>query len=347
VTFCISQVSLRAQFHPEFPEIMAPNAPRPSRRPRHAGGLRIGRVLSRSWSLYRLHFAAYSGVAVRATGWMLMPLTATLLITSLIVGAFVPVMLAPKHPELINWAMLLLGILLILPTIPLSIFCRAKYLYNEAIVARHAYFDLIDRPENLPQTTQALRRKMWAIWLTHFLLGLIISVINSFSSGFQNLGAIGGKNDVLSLILFSILAIILLAALIGQLWLGARLFLADITIAVEDGSNPLQAIKQSWRITQGNAAWSLMLVLVVVSLMAIPIYGLTLLVPLSALAVMCSQLFISMMRHTTLTASDIRLLISSGLGALGLYFVMLMLVNVVVMPFWATVKAAVYADLRD
>jgi hypothetical protein len=326
---------------------MAPNAPRPSRRPVRTGGLRVGRVLSRSWSLYRLHFAAYNGVALRATGWMLLPLTATLIITSLIVGAFVPVMLAPKHPELINWAMLLLGMLLIFPTIPLSIFCGAKYLYNEAIVARHAYFDLTDRPENLRETNQALRRKMWPIWLTHFLLGLILSAINSFSSGFQSLGAIGGKNDLLSLILFSILAILLLAALIGQLWLGARLFLAEITIAVEDPSNPLQAIKQSWRITQGSAAWSLMLILIVVSLMAIPIYGLTLLVPLSALAVMCSQLFISMMTHTTLTASDTRLLISSGLGALGLYFLMWMGANILVMPFWAAIKAAVYADLRD
>jgi hypothetical protein len=326
---------------------MAPNAPRPSRRPIRTDGLRVGRVLSRSWSLYRSNFAAYNGVALRATGWMLLPLTATLLIGILMVSAFVPVMLAPKHPELVNWAMLLLGILLIFPTIPLSIFCGAKYLYNEAIIARHAYFDLTDRPENLRETNQALRRKMWPIWLTHFLLGLIVSVINSFSSGFQSLGAIGGKNDVLSLILFSILAILLLAALIGQLWLGARLFLAEITIAVEERSSPLEAIKQSWRITEGNVAWSLMLVVVVVSLMAIPIYGLTLLVPLSALAVMCSQLFISMMSHTTLTVSDTRLLTSSGLGAIALYFLMLVVANVLVMPFWATVKAAVYADLRD
>jgi hypothetical protein len=326
---------------------MAPNAPRPSRRPVRTGGLRVGRVLSRSWSLYRSHFAAYNSVALRATAWMLLPLTASLLIGILMVSAFVPVMLAPKHPELINWAMLLLGILLIFPTIPLSIFCGAKYLYNEAIIARHAYFDLTDRPENLRETNQALRRKMWPIWLTHFLLGLIVSVINSFSSGFQSLGAIGGKNDVLSLILFSILAILLLAALIGQLWLGARLFLAEITIAVEERSSPLEAIKQSWRITEGNVAWSLMSVVVVVSLMAIPIYGLTLLVPLSALAVMCSQLFISMMTHTTLTVSDTRLLTSSGLGAIALYFLMLVVANVLVMPFWATVKAAVYADLRD
>jgi hypothetical protein len=307
--------------------------------------LSVGNILSLGLSLYNSNRKSYVLVALRATAWTMVTLGSIFLILGLMVGAFIPVMLAPGNPpELINWGMFGLGFLLILPAIPLWIFCGAKYLYNEVIIARHAYLRLIEQPEDLRQTNLALRRQMWPIWLIRFLLVMILSVVSIVPSLFQQLPLLAGDNQVLLVICFGIFFISQVATWVVQLWLAAKLFLAEMALALEENVKPPKALNRSWTLTQGNV-WRLILVLIVAYLILMPIYGLALLVPVVVLMAVLGPLF------ATGNSAEVASLLENSLGGIGLaivlYCFMLLVTNVFAMPFWQTVKAAVYYDLRS
>jgi hypothetical protein len=312
--------------------------------------LTVGNILTVGLILYNSKLKAYGLIGLRAMAWMLLMVAAILLILGMMVAAFVPAMASPTL-EGFNGGMFGVGMLLILPTIPLGIFCSAKYLYNEALIGRHAYLRLVEQPEDFAQTNQALRRKLWQLWLVRLLVTLIwvaamfaLSIFMSIvSAPLRGLLFAIGANELLLNLLFWTYLLTQLAIWIGQMWITGRFFLAEMVIALEGNAGAAQALDRSWQLTRGND-WRVVLVLGVGTILTAPLYGLCFLVPFVVMMAGITPLIPTLGLRATEVMEGLAPWV---LWSIGLYFALLTIVNVLVIPFWQAMKAAVYYDLRS
>jgi hypothetical protein len=314
--------------------------------------LTVGNILTVGLILYHSKLKAYGLIGLRAMAWMLLMVAAILLILGMMVAAFVPAMASPNL-EGFNGGMFGVGVLLILPAIPLGIFCSAKYLYNEALIARHAYLRLVEQPEDFGQTNQALRRKLWQFWLVRLLVTLIwIAAMFALwmlttivSLPLQAFLLTVGANELFLNLLFWLYLLTQIAGWVGQMWVTGRFFLAETAIALEENVGAAKALDRSWMLTRQND-WRVVLVLGVGTILTTPLYGLCFLVPFVVLGTGLIPIM-----PTLGTAESVEGFVEGYvpwvLWAIGLYFALLTIVNVAVIPFWQTMKAAVYYDLRS
>ncbi len=213
----------------------------------------------------------------------------------------------------------------------------AKYLAISGLIARLAFGELINQPESVKAARQQVNRRLWAF------LGLTISVGCLFIGVFlgigvamilvwgfqgraiaaliQNLGEAGLIGGIL-------IAIALIAiAVISLIWLVSRLLFSEIPLAIEADITIGQSILRSWRLTQA-LVHRVVGIAAVSSLVTLPIVVLMNVIP---------DLIITRL-ETESTASSIAypgLLILRGIG------------GVFELPFWQTIKAVLYYDLRN
>jgi hypothetical protein len=310
--------------------------------------LTVGNILTVGLILYNSKLKAYGLIGLRAMAWMLLMVGAILLILGMMVGAFVPAVAAPNL-EGFNWGMFGLGLLLILPAIPLGILCSAKYCYNEALIGRHAYLRLLEQPEDLAQTNQFLRQKLWQFWLVRlfvtiiwmaatFALWILMTIV---SMPLQALLLAVGANELLLNLFLWLYLLTQLAIWVGQLWIVGRFFLVEMAIALEENVGAAKAMDRSWLLTRRND-WRVVVILGVGTVLTTPLYGLSFLVAVMVLATGLTPLM-----PTFDAAESIEGFVPWVFWAIGLYCALLTLVNVLVIPFWQTIKAAVYYDLRS
>ncbi|MEL4897850.1 hypothetical protein [Crocosphaera sp. Alani8] len=259
------------------------------------GPLSIGNVISAAARIYRDHFVVYYKLALIATLWFIVPIY--------------------------GWA---------------------KFMAISGLLSRLAYGEVIGKPESVTEARRHVNPRLW----TFFGAGLLVFLIFfGWYFFFGITGVIAGiiirnlsimlfqNNTVLSWLVFSLFAILLFSIFIISLfWLNSRLYLVDLSIAIEDQSSSTKAIKRSFKLTQ-KFIFRIMLIGFIAFLIAIPIS--------SGL-----QVFNFLIRSALVIIFPQDSPIFAVIY-LPLSFILSLGLSAILVPFWQSIKAVLYYDLRS
>jgi len=280
--------------------------------------LTIGNTINTAFRLYRDRFPTYVFFAVRACLWSLLPLVLQLILSQLLYQT-----ITPEQGSDIGLRSFLF---------PIQIFSAAKSLFNNAVISRLAFQDIIYQPETAGQAEKKVKPKMWRLWRMQVLIGL--------------LGAAIILAITLSLALVSFIPILGVLLILPAffclpfffLWLSARIYIAELPLVIEDNLGSWQAIKRGWHLTK-NSAWRIVGVIFIASLLIIPVYLLS-----GALASI-PLWFNSSEDWETLTENP---LFSQQMAMFfyGLTTIFLLL-TILLVPFWQSLKSVIYNHVLD
>ncbi len=291
------------------------------------GSLSVGNVVSAGLRLYRDHFKRYFGLALRATLWSLLPFL-----------LLIPLVFLLILSQQINFSTILLLIVL---GLPLFFYSFAKYMANSALISRLAFCELVDKPESLREARRHVDPKV-GFFLRTYLLYFLISMgaVIGFYVAMFVLGIIfavivaATQNNPFAIIIGSLILIIAFAiALSFLIRFFTRLCMIEVPLAIEEEINATQSIGRSWILTKGYVG-RIFLILTVAFLVTLPIY---IIVQIAVSGI--QGILIGNNPISTLSIEYQILLFIIGY-ALGLAS------GVVILPFWQTIKAVMYYDLR-
>ncbi len=301
------------------------------------GPLSVGNVISAGLRLYSNHFKDYFGIALLATLWILLPF---------LVSAILVVFLGTVenfHP--------LLG-LAIPAVLVLFFYCLGKYMAGAAAIARLAFGELTNQPETVENAKRFTKARLWpfvwmslllgllyiGIWIVIYLVMMLVLIALFAASGVVSLFSTASIEQILAtnpgLVIGPALATLLmiLLLLIFFLWLGARLAVPDLPLAVEPEITASSSIGRSWQLTQ-KSAWRIALILFVTALIALPLAILT------QLLTSIFQVGLTAVLSEESVTYNLLLAIAS--------YAFSFLSNVFVLPLWQSIKATIYYDLRS
>jgi len=221
----------------------------------------------------------------------------------------------------------------------------AKFYALSALISRLAFGELVNQPESISSGQRFVNSRLWEFFITMLLMfllgiGIVVSVVILIVFySFLSVALVGAINQLanfnVSVLypLFVLLNIVVsLVVLVAILWLLTRFFLVDALLAIEDNLDGRSTIARSWELTQGNV-WRLLLISLVAFLITIPI-----------------QIFVQIL--ITIIQLLFAPLVEQNSPVFSLIYLLLILVlsfasGAVVLPFWQTIKAVVYYDLRS
>ncbi|CCI36388.1 hypothetical protein [Microcystis aeruginosa] len=289
--------------------------------------LNIGNTINTAFRLYRDRFQTYVFFAVRACLWSLLPLVLQLILSQLLYQT-----ITPEEGSDIGLRLFLF---------PVQIFSAAKSLFNNAVISRLAFQDIIYQPETAGQAEKKVKPKMWRLWWMQVLLGLLGAAI---------ILAITLSLALVSLIPILGVLLILLASFclpVFFLWLSARICIAELPLVIEDNLGSWQAIKRGWHLTK-NSAWRIVGVIFIASLLIIPVYILSWALASIPFWVNFSSFYSSLESvedWQTLTENPL-FLQQMAMFSYGLTTIFLLLSTLLV-PFWQSLKSVIYNHLLD
>ncbi len=280
--------------------------------------LNIGNTINTAFRLYRDRFQTYVFFAVRACLWSLLPLILQLILSQLLYQT-----ITPEEGSDIGLRLFLF---------PIQIFSAAKSLFNNAVISRLAFQDIIYQPETAGQAEKKVKPKMWRLWWMQVLIFL--------------LGAAIILPITLSLVLVSFIPIlgvllILLASFCLAfffLWLSARICIAELPLVIEDNLGSWQAIKRGWHLTK-NSAWRIVGVIFIASLLIIPVYILS-------VALASIPFWFNSSEDWQTLAENPLFFRQMAMFSYGLTTIFLLLSTLLV-PFWQSLKSVIYNHLLD
>ncbi|MEM9005520.1 MAG: hypothetical protein AAGE59_18600 [Cyanobacteria bacterium P01_F01_bin.86] len=216
----------------------------------------------------------------------------------------------------------------------------AKYFMLMGVMARLAFQDLINQPETTQQAHRQVNAKLWSFLVLGLLVGLIfvaaylVLVIVGLILAFVFGGILGGVLSVLlgsqiGAIVGALLGFLVFVAifLLGMVWLVSRLLIAEVPLAIESQIDVSDSIGRSWQLTK-RSIMRIQFVVVAAFLITLPILSVTSFAPQIALV----RLEPGSSAYWTLYA---------------VIMVLGFLANIVILPFWQTVKGVLYYDLRS
>jgi hypothetical protein len=285
----------------------------------------VGDIVSAAFQLYRSHLKQYLGIAVRATLWGALFVVGLLLISGLI-G-----LVAQAQSNPLGLLMLMIPVV-----IALFIYCIAKAEVNWALISWLAYGELTQQPESTQAGRRLLSPRIWRFfWMLVlvWLLGVMVSIGLSTIQQVVVVSALAilGSKSVLFGLLVTLLSIV---STVVSAWFSARWFLPELAIAVENSTVP-NSITRSWDLTQGQTM-RVLTVLFIGLLVTLPLYILAFLPLGLALIATAASLAIGN------TGA-----ILGVVTALVLSLLLLLPIGLFVTPFWQTLKAVLYYDLRS
>jgi len=284
--------------------------------------LSIGNVVNASVRLYRSHLKKYLLISLTAHLWMLPPVL-------LCFPAIAAISLAPQSSTL--WvAVLLLGIFTFF-------YCFARFLVNSAIIARLAFKELINQPESISDARIYTSQRLWSflrialqvsLYLIciyiGFYIGLLILFVILGGFGALLVKVVGGAGVGIMAVLAGILVTVVF--LFGILWFYCRWVIAEIPLAVEENINGGESVSRSWVLTK-TSTFRILGVTTVAFLVTLPILLLFSYLP---------KIFLLRLEPGS----------TAYWTLYGFTLVIGMVGGVFVMPFWQTLKAVLYYDLR-
>ena len=208
------------------------------------------------------------------------------------------------------------------------------------LISRLAYGEIAERPETVRDAQRHTKAKMWEFFVAGFLAGLIflgamLAYIIVFGIVSTLLGVFlsQGSNRVLAITSIILTLALVLLFIFGIVWIISRLLLVELSLAVEEGVNATGTIGRSWELTKGSVG-RIQLVVFIAFLITIPI----------AIAINILSAILQLAIGVGLENSS-----SSGVwGILAtvLYIVFVLAASALIIPFWQSIKAVIYYDLR-
>lgn len=277
--------------------------------------LTVGNIVSVALEIYRLRWKEQFFISLLAHLWIiLITFGAVLLIAiALGIGAF----------SRDRTTLILLGGFSFALALPALLFGLGRFLAAGGLLARQIFNLIREIDEPLEESRRKIYPRLWAYllsatWIGLFGLGvylgfglLIFVLFIGLVPIFNVLNAATLAAPVTAALVISGfllgLGIILLFLLVIY-YVTARLFLADVVLALEENVTALESVRRSWKITRGNG-WRTLSVLFIATLGMIP---------------------------ATLLATTINLFVP----------VVSLIFNIALFPFWQAVKAVLYYDLR-
>ncbi|WP_017654297.1 glycerophosphoryl diester phosphodiesterase membrane domain-containing protein [Fortiea contorta] len=211
-----------------------------------------------------------------------------------------------------------------------------------ALISRLAFGELVNQPESISSGARFVNSRLWKFLGAMILVGLIaigvyLAVVIVFALfigifvGF--FGARFQQTSVALNLLIGLITIILgVVAIVGIIWFLTRFYLVDLPLAIEENVDAASSISRSWELTQGHV-WRIFLIGFVAFLITLPL-----------------QIVLQIM--TTILQLALAPLIQDGSPIFQLLYYVLILpisfsATVILLPFWKTIQAVIYYDLRS
>jgi hypothetical protein len=303
------------------------------------GTLSIGNVVTTSTILYKSNFKRYLQVSLRATGWALAIYGAAVILALL--GGIL-------YGLTKSW---LVAIPLCLGWVAFSYFL-AKCATDRAVICRLAYQELIDAPETVADATRHLLPRTWGFLRLSLLIGLyvflvafigyivliLIVFVMALIAGLLFAKAGSGQLSATSNPLFY--GVIIIATIgLFLLWIAVMIrfyaswFIAELPLAIESTTSANFSIRRSRQLSS-TAIRRLISIITIAFLITLPVEAI-------------GSTFYTIGRVMSGPFGSIPRPSQMG-GILMLVGLLVNLVtNLFVMPFWQTIKAIVYFDLRN
>jgi hypothetical protein len=292
--------------------------------------LNIGNTINTAFRLYRDRFPTYVFFAVRAGLWSLLPLILQLILSQLLYQT-----ITPEQGSDIGLRLFLF---------PIQIFSAAKSLFNNAVISRLAFQDIIYQPETSGQAEKKVKPKMWRLWWMQVLIGLLgAAIILAITLSLVLVSFIPILGVLLILLAFFCLPVFFL-------WLSARIYIAELPLVIEDNLDSWQAIKRGWHLTK-NSAWRIvgLMLIFIASLLIISVYLLS-----GALASILFFFSVKILFFFWVNSSEYWQTLTENplffqqmaMFSYGLTTIFLLL-NILLVPFWQSLKSVIYNHLLD
>ncbi len=284
--------------------------------------LSMGNIVSIALQLCQVKGGGYFLTSLLANLWLTLT-TIGVVIAIAIVSIFI-VFAVRADPSSASW--LPAVIVLLLLASPILLFAIARYTASGGLLSRQMFRVLQQQEEAIAEARQAVFPRVWV-----FARSLIWSAIVMLAS-YIVLGALAylvylGIATLLvvlpglkvspqtsftlgAVFLIGILLLVLLFVL-ALYYVAARLALVDVVLALETQVTGIGAVGRSWQLTQG-AAWRTLTVLFIGSVVTTP-----------------------------------AAILSSILNTISVIPVVGLVFGVAVFPFWQSIKAVLYYDLRS
>lgn len=209
-----------------------------------------------------------------------------------------------------------------------------------ALISRLAFGELVEQPESVEQSRRIVNSRMWQFFIMGLLMfgigiGLIIpfsifiGIVTVFFAGSIAAGVTPSPTILLAV---SLLTLILIPVFfVAFLWVQARFFVVEVPLAIEDNIDGISTIGRSWELTKGHA-WRIVAILLVGYLITIPIQ-----IPFTILSTIIQAALASLAQE------------NSGYAVLSqlLSLIIGLVSAALIVPFWQSIKAVVYYDLRS
>ena len=224
----------------------------------------------------------------------------------------------------------------------------AKFFTIAALISRLGFDDLSGQSESINSVRSQLNRRMWHFlltgilvvilsWLGMLILLILFSIIGgllyALLSSVLGISQVGGADQLFKNWLYTgIVMPIAIVVYLSPVWFYSRFFITDLPLSVEREMSFLKAIKRSRELTKGFRR-RLLVIILIAFLITLPIlitiwYGFGYLL-------------------TLISYNFLRFYIQNYSVRVTLLSIILSLVTgVIIMPFWQSVKAAVYYDIR-
>jgi hypothetical protein len=292
--------------------------------------LSAGNAVTAGVKLYRSHLKLYLGLALRATLWSLLPLL-----------ALVPLLLL-----IINGRFDLSDLWLILPLWSIVwLYCHGRSLINSASISRLGFQASIDRPESIKTARAEVKKRFWSLlfssilgfliifaWfiLVYILLSLVFAAILLISRpapGFL-------EQNPLAIISIWVVFISTMT------WIYSKLIVSEALVAIEPNLSAARAIGRSWRLTN-KSVFRIQVIQIVVFLISLPIF-----IVAQLLYVEFQKLFIVEMLSKIILNPVPAYIFWVILFSIVVFYILILVVNLLLLPLWQSIKAVIYYDLR-
>ena len=255
------------------------------------GPLNPGNVVSAALRMYRDRFKMYFGLSARAVLWALVPVY--------------------------GWA---------------------QYGMHTGLMSRLAFQELVNQPETARDAERAIKPKMWSfLWLGLLLVAIFISTYIGVAIVAVLLGILvggllgtalaaifGDGGAVFSGIVVGLITF--LGIILGLLWVVSRVFISEVSLAMESRVGASDSIGRSWQLTKGSIM-RIQFVVLAAYLVTLPVIIVTFLPQLAQLRMEPGTAAYNLVTLVSLVIS--------------------LAFNIAVLPFWQVVKGVLYYDLRS
>ena len=285
--------------------------------------LSVGNIVSAGLRIYRDNFAKYFKIAFLGYLWIFAPLVILVIAVAAISAIFV------------NGSSYSLGLFVLVLVVALVtlFYASARFAAMSGLIARLAYGEVAEQPEAVAEAQRQVKPKMWSFLFAGILSSLIffgVAICYFLLSGIVAYGGFAlGQNSAIAI---AITVVTSLVFIIGAIWLVSRLFLIELPLAVESGVTASGTIGRSWELTKG-AVGKIQLVIFISFLISIPV-------------------IIAVQIVSTIAQVAIAAILSNSppaitVGAFYVLYVAFTLASGAFMiPFWQSIKAVIYYDLR-